>query len=257
MQKFHTISGLPRSGSTLLTSILNQNPNFYSSISSPLARFVRSIITESHAGPGYHLQCPEEKRIKLIQNLIETYHAEFSDKVCFNTNRGWTALIDILAVSNPKTKTICCVRNITEILNSFEILFRKNPFSISKMYSADEALNVFTRCDALMAPGHTLRFSYDSLREAVVGLNSNNLLIIEYESLAKFPEYTMKRVYSFIEEPYFDHDFDNVEASFDEYDADANIKNLHKIRKKVEYIQQPTILPPEIIAKYSNLEGWR
>ena len=33
---FYFISGLPRSGSTLLSSILNQNPRFYSGPSSPV-----------------------------------------------------------------------------------------------------------------------------------------------------------------------------------------------------------------------------
>lgn len=257
MKRYHFISGLPRSGSTLLSTILNQNPNFHADISSPLARFVRAIITESHGGPGYHLQCPEEKRIKLIQNLIETYHSDINAEVCFNTNRGWTALIDALTISNPNSKIICCVRSIPEILDSFEVLFRKNPFSISKLYSSNEAENVFTRCDAQMSPGHTLRFAYDSLREAIAGNNANKIMLVEYDQLAKFPEQTMKALYTFIKEPYFEHDFENVEGSFDEFDNDAIMPGLHKIRKGVSYVERQSILPKEIIQKYSGLEGWR
>lgn len=257
MQKYHFISGLPRSGSTLLSTILNQNPNFNANISSPLARFVRAIITESHAGPGYQLQCDENRRIKLIQSLIENYYYDADEQVCFNTNRGWTALTDVLTKTNPDSKIICCVRNITEILDSFELLFRKNPFSISKMYSPEEATTVFTRCDALMAPGHTVRFAYDCLQEAMTGPNANKIFLIEYEQLAKNPELIMKALYNFIGEPYFQHDFDNVEASYDEYDMDANMNGLHKIRKGVSYIERQPILPPSILQKYSNLEGWR
>lgn len=257
MQKYHFISGLPRSGSTLLSTILNQNPNFYADISSPLARFVRAVITESHAGPGYQLQCNEQKRIKLIQGLVENYHYDTDKQVCFNTNRGWTALTDVLNTTHPDSKIICCVRDINWILDSFETLFRKNPFSISKMYSQEEATNVFTRCDALMSPGHTLRFAYDAIREAVSGPNAHKLFLVEYEQLAKNPEQTMKSLYAFINEPYFEHDFDAVEASYDEFDMDANINGLHKIRKGVSFIERQTILPQEIIHKYSNLEGWR
>ena len=36
MKTFFFISGLPRSGSTLLSSILKQNPDFYADISSPV-----------------------------------------------------------------------------------------------------------------------------------------------------------------------------------------------------------------------------
>ncbi|MBD9680249.1 sulfotransferase, partial [Pseudomonas sp. PDM18] len=36
MQNFHFISGLPRSGSTLLSAILLQNPRFHAGMSSPV-----------------------------------------------------------------------------------------------------------------------------------------------------------------------------------------------------------------------------
>ncbi|NBP58534.1 sulfotransferase, partial [bacterium] len=35
-KKYYFISGLPRSGSTLLSAILNQNPRFYSGPNSPV-----------------------------------------------------------------------------------------------------------------------------------------------------------------------------------------------------------------------------
>lgn len=256
-KSYHFISGLPRSGSTLLSSILNQNPNFYADISNPLARFIRAIITESFAGPGYKLQCPEEKRIKLIQSLIDTYHYDKDKHVCFNTNRGWTALIDVLAISHPNSKIICCVRDINWILDSFECLFRKNPFTVSSMYSGEEAETVYSRCDALMYPGHTLRFAYDCLKEAITGNNKHKLMLIEYDQLAKNPELMMKAIYKFIDQPYYDHDFSNVEASWDEYDLEANISGLHKIRKEIRFIQRESIIPPDIWNKYSNLEVWR
>ncbi len=69
MKKIHFISGLPRSGTTLLSTILNQNPRFSASISGPLARMVRAIVTEAQAQGGYRTQCPETKRKKLIHNL--------------------------------------------------------------------------------------------------------------------------------------------------------------------------------------------
>jgi len=257
MKRYHFISGLPRSGSTLLTSILNQNPKFYSNISNPLARFVRSIIKESHAGPGYALQCPENKRIELIQNMIETYHSHIPQEVCFNTNRGWSSLLPLLEVTNPKSKVICCVRDINWILDSFEVLFRRNPFTMSKMYGEQESETVYTRSNALMMPGHTVRFAYDSLKEAITGPQKRKIMLIEYENLAKNPEMTMCALYNFIGEPYFKHDFDNVEGSYDEYDIDAGIHGLHKIRKKVEFIKRDPVLPPDIMNQFTGLEVWR
>ena len=256
MKKYHFISGLPRSGSTLLTSILNQNPEFYSNISNPLARFVRRIVTESHAGPGYHLQCPEDKRFELIQNLIETYHSHIPQQVCFNTNRGWTGLLPILERTNPEAKIICCVRDIRWVLDSFETLFRKNPFTMSQLYGEEEAQSVYTRTYSLMSPGSTVRFAYDSLKEAITGPQKKSIMFVDYEQLAKHPEQTMRALYNFIGEPYFDHDFNNVEASWDEYDIEAGINGLHKIRKEVKYIEREPIIPPDLWAEFSNLKVW-
>jgi len=257
MTKYHFISGLPRSGSTLLTSILNQNPKFHSTISNPLARFVRSIITESHAGPGYALQCDESKRIELIQNLVSTYHSHLNKEVCFNTNRGWSSLLPILNTTHPDSKIILCVRDINWILDSFERLFRANPFTVSKMYSEEETSTVYTRCNALMSPGHTVRFAYDCLKEAITGEFKHKILLIEYEQLAKNPDATMRGFYNFIAEPYFKHNFNDVEASYDEYDYEAGISGLHKIRKKVEYLDRKFILPPDVTQQFSDLEVWR
>lgn len=257
MKNYHFISGLPRSGSTLLSTILNQNPNFYADISSPLARFVRSIITESFQGPGYKLQCDENRRIKLIQGLIENYHYDKDKLVCFNTNRGWTALLDVLNKVLPNSRVICCVRDINWILDSFEVLFRKNPFNISSLYSESEAETVYSRADALMSPGHTVRFAYDCFKEAITGNNSSNLFILEYEQLCNNPELILKALYNFIDSPYFEHDFDNLIANYDKFDDDANINGLHSIRKKLKYNERKFILPPDILNKYSNLEVWR
>lgn len=256
-KKYHFISGLPRSGSTLLTAILNQNPKFYSNISNPLARFVRSVIVESHAGPGYALQCPEEKRIELIKNIIETYHSHIPQEVCFNTNRGWTNLLAQLEEASPDSKVICCVRDINWILDSFERLFKANPFTLSKMYSEQEAETVYTRAYASMSPGHTVRFAYDSLKEAMCSPQKRNIMLVEYDQLAKNPEQIMQAIYAFIDEPYFEHDFSNVEMSYDEYDVEVGIHGLHKIRKEVTHIEREFILPPDLLQEFKGLEVWK
>ncbi|HEX8778946.1 MAG TPA: sulfotransferase, partial [Rhodanobacter sp.] len=43
-RKFHFISGLPRSGSTLLAAILKQNPRFRAGMTSPLADIMGVVI---------------------------------------------------------------------------------------------------------------------------------------------------------------------------------------------------------------------
>ena len=67
----------------------------------------------------------------------------------------------------------------------------------------------------------------------------------------------MKRLYEFIGEPWYEHDFDNVEADYDEFDADMNIKGLHHVRKKVEFKQRQTILPTDLFNHLEQLDFWK
>ena len=50
-KQYHFITGLPRSGSTLLVSILKQNPKFHASITDPLANLVKGVIEASQDSP--------------------------------------------------------------------------------------------------------------------------------------------------------------------------------------------------------------
>ena len=116
MKKIHFITGLPRSGSTLLSSILNQNPKFQAGISCPVYGFVKNIIGSSSA-PSVRTLCPIEKRKELVLNLIDTYYNQ-STEVVFDTNRSWSLDTSLLADLYPDAKIIMCVRIYWRVLLS-------------------------------------------------------------------------------------------------------------------------------------------
>lgn len=257
MKKYHFIGGLPRSGTTLLSTILKQNPKFEASISGPLARFTRAIIQESSSQGGYRFECPPEKRKKLINGLFENYYDDPSKEVAFNTNRGWGLLLPTIKDLYPDSKLILCVRDIGWVLDSFEVLYRKNPYSFSSMFSPEESINVYTRCETLMNPGRTLGFAYNAVKQAITSEYKTSIMVIDYDDLAKKPLFIMKSLYKFIDEPYFEHDFDNVESSYDEFDEDVQLPGLHTTRKKVQFIPRETVIPPDIWNQVRGMEVWK
>lgn len=254
---YYFISGLPRAGTTLLSAILNQNPKFQASISGPLARFSRAIIEQSSAQGGYRHQCPEQKRKQIIKAIFENYYDDKSKEVFFDTNRGWTFMLHMLKDLFPDTKLILCVRDIPWVLDSFEKLHRSNPYAMSTMFSEHEGQSVYSRCDALMREDRTVGFAYTGVKQAITSAEKNMIMVVEYEQLCKNPEGMMRAIYNFIGQPYFQHDFNNVASTYDEFDSDVNLKGLHTTRQKVEWIERPFILPPDIIHKYSGMEVWR
>lgn len=257
MKQFHFISGLPRAGTTLLSTILNQNPAFQASISGPLARFARAVIEQSSAQGGYRHQCPEEKRKQIIHGMFENYYDDPTKDVVFDTNRGWTLLLPMLKELYPNAKVICCVRDIKWILDSFERLVRKNAFSATSMFSPEENVNVYTRCQTLLRDDKTVGFAYMALKHAITSDEKNMIMLVEYDQLCKHPERTLKSIYKFIGQDYYAHDFNNVATSYDEFDEDVNLKGLHTTRQKVEWVERDLILPPDIVNHVKGMEVWR
>ena len=257
MKQYYFIAGLPRSGTTLLSTILNQNPNFNASISGPLARFVRSIIAESSAQGGYGTECPPELRKKIIHGIFENYYADKSANVCFNTNRGWGLLFNTIKDLYPYTKIILCVRDIVWILDSFEKLYRNQPYNFSKLYNADEAINVYTRCQTLLRPDKTLGFAYNAVKQTITSEFKDDVMLIDYNELVINPKYIVGQLYDFLSLTRFEHDFNNVEAHYNEFDAEVDIPGMHSTRKVVQYLPRMSVIPPDIEASINGMEVWK
>lgn len=252
---YHFITGLPRSGSTLLSSILRQNPRFHASITDPIATFVKGTIETLGNEPGMKSEVPIERRRNIIRGMIDGYYKDVDKEVVFNTNRGWTYLTHVMSDIYPSAKYIVCVRDINWVLDSFEVAQRKNPLS-SNTVSGGPGKSVYDRVDSHMDKAGIVGFPYVGIKQAITGNEKNKLMLIEYDQLCKNPEQTIQSVYHFIGEEQFTHDFDNVESNWDEYDAEIGIP-LHRVKKKVEFTPRQFILPPDILQKYVNLEVWR
>lgn len=257
-QKTHYfISGLPRSGSTLLSAILRQNPDFYADISSPVSGMLSSMIG--------HLSATENspnidaaQRTAVLKGIVEGYYSSIDRPVIFDSSRGWTQHTSLLKTLYPETKIICCVRDIVWILDSFEKHANANPLYMNQLIDEEAVHCVTTRADWLMdvQKGGTVIKPWYWLKEGLLA-NPDMILLVEYDQLTRYPEQTMQRVYDFVGEPVYKHDFDCVEYSNEPFDLGISAPGLHTVMKKVVHEPRPTVLPEETVKKYSGLEFWR
>jgi sulfotransferase len=257
MKEFFFISGLPRSGSTLLSAILRQNPEFYADISSPLKILVASTINVITTNESNHL-INEDRRKQIVKDLFNAYYKSVKPNTVFDTNRDWTAKTSLLKNLHPQTKIICCVRDLPWILDSFERIANNSCMYDSALTDDEARQTVTTRCDALMdvkKEGLVVK-PYYFLEEGLLA-NPDMIMLVEYESLCKKPDSVMREIYEFIGKPYFDHDFKNVEYENEVYDKALNMKSLHTVRKEVTWQERPSILPKSVWEKYSGKEFWR
>ena len=255
--QFHFISGLPRSGSTLLAGLLRQNPSFYASMSSPVSALLNGCLEQMGAGSEFYTFFDEGKRKRICRSIVSAYYeAEFSRKVIFDTSRIWTARLHQLNELFDDFKVICCVRNPAWIMDSFECIYRKNPFDYSRMYSPQSRQTVYSRCEAIASMGGAFGSAWTALKEAYYGEFSERLLLVDYDLLTQMPSQAMELMYGFLGEDFYAHDFENVDYSEGEFDAQLGVRDLHTVKRKVSFSPRRSILPPDLFAKYSEMAFW-
>ena len=67
----------------------------------------------------------------------------------------------------------------------------------------------------------------------------------------------MRLLYDMLGEPPFAHDVDNVEYEADAFDLALGTPGLHQVRRRVEWVERETVLPPELFARFANDAFWR
>ena len=256
---YHFISGLPRSGSTLLSAILRQNPRFHADISSPVAPLFESVIGQISAGSELSSMVDDAQRATILKGLFHSYYTNRHDKdIIFDTNRVWTAKMPDVMQLFPDAKFICCVRDIAWIMDSMERQYRRNAFENTRLYNnPGERATVYTRLEALAHANRLVGFPYQALREACWGDYADRLVIIDYDIFVQRPDDVIPLLYQFIGEDTFDHDFDNVEYDAPEFDTQLGVNGLHTVHNKVAPRPRKTILPPDLFERYSGMAFWR
>ena len=258
MPTFHFISGLPRSGSTLLSALLLQNPRFHAGMTSPVGSLFSAMLGQFSAGSEFGPVLTQAQRKRLLAGLFASYYAEQADKgIVFDTNRQWCAKLPALMDLFPQAKLIACVRNVAWVMDSIERLYRANPYENTKLFADDVERNtVYSRVDTLAQRNRLVGFAWAALKEAFYGEHARSLLVVEYDLLVQAPEQVLRLVYDFIGEPWYEHDFANVHYDAPEFDQALGLSGLHRIRPQVAMHSRRTLLPPDLFQQYSALSFW-
>jgi sulfotransferase len=253
--RYHFISGLPRSGSTLLSAILKQNPRFRAGISSSLCPLFTSAMNVM-AGEG-HALIGQERRENVLRGLFASWAAGLpNDTVVFDTNRMWTARLAALHAIMPDAKIICTVRSVAAIMDSIERLIRANPLLPSRLFSDDERANVYTRTDALSQRNRLVGSSWTCLKEAFYGPDADSLLVVDYDYLAQAPAKVTSLIYQFLGEEPFAHDFDNLIFDEPDFDEELRMPGLHKVRAQVKFEPRRSVLPHDLYERFKAQSFW-
>lgn len=266
---FYFMAGLPRSGSTVLSAILNQNPRIYSGPSSPV---VGSMMTleEHFSNDELFRAYPKPEAVGgIIANILPRYYFDIEKPVIIDKNRSWVNRPHYInGYFGIEPKIICPVRSIDEILASFISMHRRNPYEVNGKINFMDDMLVKTntpltdenRCMLLGSENGILGQSYNALKSLVAQGFQSTLCFVEYNDLIEQPQETMEKIYDFLDEEPFEHDFKKLENKNQENDESVyGIKDMHSVREKLEKtsVNPGEILPESVLAQCQGLEFWR
>lgn len=270
-KKYHFMGGLPRSGSTLLSSILNQNPRFDSGSSSPVLPLMHTIIDHLWNNELYHAYPKPQQASDIVKNIAYQWYGDTTAPVIFDKNRAWPARLDLikghLNIENPKI--ICPVRDTDEILTSFISMIHRNPFheGQEKINFIDEQLvkqnipiNDENRCIQIAeAQGGILFEAWNAMIQGINQGYSQYMYFVDYNHLITNPQETINNLYEFLEEEPYEHDFSNIFNKHEENDLNTyGLGDMHKVRQELKKTSPDPkdILPESILGRYKQMEFW-
>lgn len=202
------ITGLPRSGGSVVASILSQNPALQGDANSHLPH----IITLLHqAWQGATDIAPEVRR-DVMRGVIQGYYQSGAASTVFAKSLAWVPMIPLLeSVLDTQLKIIVCVRNPAEILTSLERSRLQDPMHMSE---ADIVLkdksNLSSRCFFYASPEGILGSTHTHLKDAVIKGYLDRMLFVDYGLFCGSPRSQTERIYDFFELPEYQHDFQNI-----------------------------------------------
>ncbi|MGF6767457.1 sulfotransferase [Paraburkholderia sp. GAS33] len=253
----HFISGLPRSGSTLLCALLRQNQGFTAAMTSPVASLCSSLHKKM-CGGEFGVFFDDARRTAILRGVFDSYYSEVQPgQVVFDTNRTWTGRAALLRALYPDSRIICCVRETGWIIDSVERMLAKNPLQLSRMFNFEPGASVYSRVETLMnSEKGLIGLPWSNMREAWFGDEAKRLIVVPYDHLVSAPEKVLRSLYSELGEPWFDHNFNNVVYDEPDYDALLGMPGLHKVRQKVEHQARKPSIPPDLFTKFVQTHFW-
>jgi len=222
MKEFHVITGMLRSGSTLLCNLLNQNERNFASSTSGLCNVLAaatsalSISDEVRSELIVSKEGALEKVRRVQRGIIESWYEDLPEgTIIFDKSRGWSAHALLLNRILPEAKLIVMVRDIKGVVASIEKQHRKTAELEPNMAEA----HTFTqRMGLQLAEGGIIGSAINAIMDLAFR-NPDNVIFVKYELLVRDPKATMQWLYKEMGKSQFIHDFENVQNTAKDVDG--------------------------------------
>ena len=259
---FVGITGLPRSGSTLLCQLLAQHPDIEcEGASSPLCNtllgmrrmisddtFFLSQLDNSFDRSYGHLK-------GAMRGFLRGWNYDCSKSVVVDKNRAWLHSIELLLQIEPDAKLIVCIRDLGQIYGSIEAQHQRTLLIDFIDHLAD--YDRMGRADVLFAQDKAIGAPLSSLH-AVSDLPKKvqeHLYFVRFEDLVAQPKACMSHIYAWLNLAPFEITPDKLTMGVRESDSHYHMKYTHV---QATHIGTPMFheIPPRIQALIQAKHPW-
>ena len=235
------VTGLPRSGSTLLCQLLSHHTDLYCpGNSSPLAHLLGKVRSQL-SNDSFLLSQLDNNFDQVYQRIFNTYcglingwFAECSEDIVVDKNRAWLGMIDMASRIDPECRFVVCLRELGQLFGSIEAQHQKTVLLDSGDNTA--GMTPYGRATAYFKEGGLVAGCLSSVESAIEDLDEDTrsrIYFLKYEDLMANPTATMQSLCQFLQISPLDFDEQNLQTLKGEADSHYRYKFTHTTYSKL------------------------
>jgi sulfotransferase len=261
---YHFMAGLPRSGSTVLSALLNQHPDIYASPQTDLLGMLYEVNKEIPNYESYKAGLFHAGYEKVMSSMADNFYSHIDKPVVIDKNRGWGTPYNWDNISqhvNVNGKVILTLRPILEVLASYAKVINRtekvlgySPYLNSNLWVTDYRDKKDAQIENLMQLNGEIDRAILSISNLLKN-HGDKVFVVWFNDLLESPQETMNGIYDYLELDRHLHDFDTIKE-IDKHDdvSGYGIIGLHDVAPK---LVKPDTNPEKylsdyIIGKYEN-----
>jgi hypothetical protein len=265
MKQLHFCGGLPRTGSTVLMNILQQNPSIFTTSTDPYPHILNEqILVKSRYSEAFQAMSCEQADAAmygLVQGGTSGWYSGLTNKpIVISKARQWSGLHHLF----PDSKIIVTIRDLRDIVESFDRVnskiralhtFSEDHTLYASMTEEEKLHYHFKESNALSS---TLRHEIPKYLE-LFKINNARVKFVRYEDVLRDPSYMLSRIYSFLGLDSFNHDLNNINQSemFEHDNAYFREKTDHRTQPKLTAWRDPVrVLSDKFHQQVVNNNSW-
>ena len=244
---------MPRSGNTLFASIMNQNPEIAVTANSITLEIMKELFLLKKIDTFENF--PDEQSLNNVMNEVyDLYYKNWNYKCIIDRGPVCTPANLLIMQKHFKQPIRCVVilRDLLDVLASYIKWFETEPTSfINQFKTIEEKLNaIMNKTGAVAKELMSIKYLLQHPEMAV---------FIKYDDLVVDPEKELRKVYTFLNLPYYQHQFTNLNqiiVNGVQYNDSIVGKNMHTIRtEKIMKVENEykKLIPERFIKEYGHI----